>query len=270
MSRVAIVTSSYSAPGAVAFKKAFLNRGHDATVCLISDDNIESTIKESDYVVPRIKPAMYREFLRVNESLKDEKLANILNAFDKITAYQRMFDDDIPMPTTEIIHTDEALAGLKPPVVLKVPCGNQGKGVELAHTADEYHKIRDDLLGANDEIIAQEFIKESKGSDIRIIIAAGEFIAAMRRQSGGNDFRANLHLGGRAYAYSPTKEEIEIAIRAVGSLGIDFAGVDILHSNRGPLALEVNPSPGFGISEVVGYDVPSRIVEQLEKKGKIK
>ena len=48
-------------------------------------------------------------------------------------------------------------------------------------------------------------------------------------------------------------------------MGLHICGVDIMRSNRGPLVLEVNASPGFGIEKVTGRDVASKIIEYIEQ-----
>ena len=50
-------------------------------------------------------------------------------------------------------------------------------------------------------------------------------------------------------------------------LGLDIAGVDLLISNRGPLVLEVNSSPGLeGIEKATGINIAEKIIEAAEKK----
>ena len=47
------------------------------------------------------------------------------------------------------------------------------------------------------------------------------------------------------------------------------AGVDFLRSERGPLVLEVNASPGLqGIEEATGKDIAGTLVEYIEKHAK--
>ena len=54
-------------------------------------------------------------------------------------------------------------------------------------------------------------------------------------------------------------------IKAARVLGLSVAGVDLIQSNRGPLVLEVNSSPGLeGIEKASGIDVADKIIEYLE------
>ncbi len=50
-------------------------------------------------------------------------------------------------------------------------------------------------------------------------------------------------------------------------MGLDVAGVDIIRSERGPLLLEVNSSPGLeGIETATGKDLAGRMIQELERK----
>jgi ribosomal protein S6--L-glutamate ligase len=89
----------------------------------------------------------------------------------------------------------------------------------------------------------------------------------MQRHASPGEFRANLHRGGSALAVTLSAEEKRIAVRAAAALGLGIAGVDLLRSNRGPLLLEVNASPGLeGIEASTGVDVAGAIVGHLEQR----
>ena len=70
---------------------------------------------------------------------------------------------------------------------------------------------------------------------------------------------------GSVEKYNLTEQEEESAIKAAKVLGLSVAGVDLIQSNRGPLVLEVNSSPGLeGIEKASGIDVAGKIIEYLE------
>ena len=116
--------------------------------------------------------------------------------------------------------------------------------------------------------LVQEFIKESAGTDIRAFVVGGRVVASMKRQSLDDDFRSNLHKGGEGTAVKLTEEERKMAVKAARAMGLSIAGVDMMRSARGPLVLEVNASPGFGIESVTGRDVATPIIEYLEQNAK--
>ena len=79
------------------------------------------------------------------------------------------------------------------------------------------------------------------------------------------EFRSNVHLGGSVLNYEMTDEEKESAVRSAKVLGLQVAGVDLIQSDRGPLVLEVNSSPGLeGIERASEIDVAEKIIEFLE------
>jgi ribosomal protein S6--L-glutamate ligase len=90
-------------------------------------------------------------------------------------------------------------------------------------------------------------------------------VASMKRKAKPGEFRSNVHLGGTVENYDLNEQEEESAIKAAKVLGLSVAGVDLIQSNRGPLVLEVNSSPGLeGIEKASGVDVADKIIEYLE------
>jgi ribosomal protein S6--L-glutamate ligase len=90
----------------------------------------------------------------------------------------------------------------------------------------------------------------------------------MKRQSLDDDFRSNIHQGGEGTSIKLTDEERKTAQRAAKAMGLPVCGVDMMRSNRGPLVLEVNSSPGFAIEKVTGRNVAAAIVEYIEQNAK--
>ena len=123
--------------------------------------------------------------------------------------------------------------------------------------------------GVKSNIMVQEYVKESKGVDIRCFVIGGKVIGAMMRKGAEGDFRSNLHRGGSASIVKITPEERSTALRAAKTLGLNVAGVDLLRSNHGPVVMEVNSSPGLeGIEKATGIDIAEKIIEFLESHAK--
>jgi ribosomal protein S6--L-glutamate ligase len=157
------------------------------------------------------------------------------------------------------------------PVVIKLARGTHGNGVVLAETKkaaksvmQAFHVMDDD--GTN--ILMQEFIRESAGEDIRVFIVNGKVVASMKRKGLDDDFRSNLHQGGEGTIAKLSEEERKCAQKAAKAMGLPVCGVDIMRSDHGPLVLEVNSSPGFGIEKVTGRNVAVKIVEYVEQNAK--
>jgi ribosomal protein S6--L-glutamate ligase len=156
------------------------------------------------------------------------------------------------------------------PVVIKLLEGTQGIGVVLADTERSAKSVIEAFRGANVNILAQEFIKESGGTDIRAIVVGGKVIAAMKRTGAEGEFRSNLHRGGSAQLINISPEERSTAVRAAKSMGLSVCGVDMLRANHGALVMEVNSSPGLErVQTATGLDVAGQIIEFLEKHAKV-
>ena len=127
------------------------------------------------------------------------------------------------------------------------------------------------LRGLYANFLVQEFIAEAKGADLRCFVVGDRVVAAMRREAPAGDFRSNLHRGGSAKKVRPSRAEVETAVRSARILGLGVAGVDLIRSDRGPLVLEVNSSPGLeGIEAVTGIDVAGAVVEHVAARGAAK
>ncbi len=151
---------------------------------------------------------------------------------------------------------------LKFPLVLKEAFGSFGKEVYLIKSEQE---LEDKVLELTPkQLLFQEYIQESCGRDIRIYIVGQEFVGAVTRTN-DSDFRANATNGGVMKPYLPTKEEIQIALDSCKSIGLDFAGVDILFGKNGPLICEVNSNAHMkNFFEATNINVVRKILEYIK------
>jgi len=231
-----------------------------------------------DAVIPRIGTSITQYGLAVVRQFETQGVwatatsSAIACSRDKLHSLQLMAQAGLPIPKTAVLAQPEALITAVqsvggPPVIIKLVRGTQGKGVILAHNLATAIAVMKTIQQANRQALVQEFIAESAGKDLRLIVVGNRCVAAMeRRASGEGEFRANLHLGGTAVSLTPDKQMVELAVAAARVHGLKVAGIDILLSKRGPLILEVNSSPGLqGIETVTGIDVAGEIIRYLEK-----
>ncbi|MGH8465740.1 MAG: ATP-grasp domain-containing protein, partial [Pseudomonas sp.] len=114
--------------------------------------------------------------------------------------------------------------------------------------------------------LVQEFIAESAGTDIRVLVVGGKVVAAVERQSLDDDFRSNTHQGGVGVAVKLSDVERKTALKAAKAMGLPICGVDLMRSERGPLVLEVNSSASFKTPEAVtGRNVALKVIEYVEQ-----
>jgi ribosomal protein S6--L-glutamate ligase len=233
-----------------------------------------------DAVIPRIGASITHYGLAVLRQFEvqgvfplNESVA-IGRSRDKLRALQLLAREGIGLPVTAFAHGPRRAEDVikevgGAPCVIKLLEGTQGMGVILAETTASAKSIIEAFSAANMNILVQEFIKEAGGTDVRALVVGGAVVASMKRTGKMGDFRANLHRGGKSEPVAITEEERRTAIRSAEVLGLNVAGVDMLRSNRGPVVIEVNSSPGIeGMEQASGADVAGAMIEFLEKRAK--
>ena len=236
---------------------------------------------EADAVIPRIGYSVTSEGVRVVRQFESQGIyvANsadsILRSRDKLTASQILSHHGIPVPRTALVtswrDTERAISRVGGvPCVIKASQGTQGNSVHLARSIRDAREHVYRLLANRETVLVQEYIRESHGRDVRVIVAGGEVVAAMRRVARGREFRSNFHLGGQVEAIELKEEYAKIAIRAANLLGIEVGGVDLLEGRNGPILLEVNSSPGLeGIEKASKVNVAGKIIDMISQRHKI-
>jgi ribosomal protein S6--L-glutamate ligase len=132
----------------------------------------------------------------------------------------------------------------------------------IATSMAEVQGILSTFWELGQEILVQEFIRESKGRDVRALVVGDEVIGAMRRSAKKGEFRSNIHLGGHGKPLALPKDFARAAVKAAREIGLEVAGVDMLESKDGPKVMELNSSPGFeGLEKATGQDIAGAIIE---------
>ncbi len=236
-------------------------------------------ISDIDAIVPRIGSsrtfygtAVVRQFEMMNTFCLNSSQA-IVRSRDKLRSMQILSRSGLGMPvtamasnTTDINHIMNDVGGT--PVVVKLLQGTQGIGVVLAETKKAAKSVLEAFYGLKAHMLIQEYIKEAKGADIRALVVGNRVVAAIKRQGADGEFRSNIHRGGTAQTIRLNKEERQTAIKAAKLLGLNVAGVDMLQSDKGPLLMEVNSTPGLeGIESSTSIDVATMIIEFIERNG---
>lgn len=270
--------------------EAATKRGHDARVidhlrCFMDMGTKNPSIHfkdeefnpgDFDAIIPRIGASVtfygtsvVRQFEMMNTYSVNESVA-ISRSRDKLRSIQLLSRKGVGIPVTAFANSPDDVNGLirevgGAPLVIKLLEGTQGVGVVLAETKKAAESVIQAFMGVQSNILIQEFIKEAGGSDLRCFVVGGKVIAAMQRNAAPGEFRSNLHRGGSAELVKLTPKERATAVKAAKIMGLNVCGVDLLRSERGPLVMEVNSSPGIkGIEEATNKDVASMIIEFIE------
>ncbi len=269
--------------------EAIKARGHEALVLdhlkcdiIIQQKNLsiiydDKDLGKVDAVIPRIGAsvtfygtAVVRQFEMMDVFSATQSQA-IVRSRDKLRSLQILASAGLGLPKTAFTNYSKGEKTIiekvgKAPLIIKLLEGTQGLGVVLAETQKAVKSVIEAFHGLKARIIIQEFIKEAKAADIRVFVIDGEVVGAMKRQGLEGEFRSNLHRGGSAQVIKLSRAENSAAVKAAKAMGLGIAGVDLLQSDRGPLILEVNSSPGLeGIEKATGIDIADKIVAYIER-----
>jgi len=228
-----------------------------------------------DAVIPRIKPgltfygcALVRQF----ESLGIPSLNGagaIGHSRDTLYSLQLLLQNGLDIPTTGFadspLDTEELIDMVNgAPLLVKLLEGLQGRGIMLAESRATGESLINAMRSLQAHLLVQEFVGEADGRDLRLMVVDNKVVASMQRQSTAGKFP-----GGRHHSVSPvriTPDERRMALKAAKVIGLKVASVNIIRSNRGPLLLGIDPSPGLEqIEDVSGKDIAGSMISAVEK-----
>jgi ribosomal protein S6--L-glutamate ligase len=228
-----------------------------------------------DAVLPRIGAsityfgtAVVRQFEQMDIFTANTS-AGIVNSRDKLRSLQILSRHQIGIPQTtfvrdrkDILPAIERVGGA--PVIIKLLEGTQGVGVILAESVKIAEAIIETLHSTRQNVLVQKFVSESRGRDIRAFVVGDQVVASMRRVAQGQEFRSNIHRGGRTERVTLDSAYVETAVRCAQIMGLRVAGVDMLEGNDGPQVMEVNSSPGLeGIESATQLDIAGVIIDYM-------
>jgi ribosomal protein S6--L-glutamate ligase len=289
--KIAVLASDPALYSNQRLMEAGRKRGHNMHFIIIKNCYIDvtsnkpeirykggETLKGFDAIIPRVRPAItfyacavLRQFemqgayclnspISINRAQDKLRTLQLLCAYPGIDIPRTGFANS-PMHTKGLIK----LAG-GAPVVIKLLEGTQGKGVVLAETDTAAESVINAFKSINAYILVQEFVKESKGVDLRCFVIGDTVVASMERRASKGEFRANIHLGGTGHKVKITEKEERMAIAAAKASGLKVCGVDLIRSKSGPKVLEVNASPGLeGVEGATGIDIADKMLQYVEK-----
>ena len=285
--KLAILSRSQRCYSTKRLREAALARGHKVKVLDTVKFSIDlqegdpdlyfraKQLTHYDAVLPRIGAsityfgtAVVRQFEQMDVFCANSS-SGIANSRDKLRSLQILSRHELGIPQTtfvrekkDVLPAIERVGGA--PVVIKLLEGTQGIGVLLAESVRSAEAIIELLQSQRQSVLIQKFVAESKGRDIRAFVVGDQVVATMRRVAQGQEFRSNVHRGGRTEAVELDDDYRQTAVRASQILGLRVAGVDMLEGKDGPQIMEVNSSPGLeGIETCTQLDVAGAIVDYI-------
>lgn len=258
---------------------AFKKRNVELSVKKASDISLKvgEIIKDKpDFAIFWDKDTYLAERLEDNNVRLFNSKKAVLLCDNKILMYQALAKAGVKIPKTFIApktfeglnYSDrsflkEVTKEIGYPMVIKEAYGSFGEQVYLANDEKSANEIID-KIGYKD-FLMQEFISSSKGRDIRINVVGDKAIVSMLREN-KNDFRSNISSGGTGTLFNPEPVYIDLAIKAVKALGLDFAGVDVMFGKDGPIICEVNSNPQFASTlKATGINLADYIADYILK-----
>lgn len=268
-------------------KEEAISRGHDVRVinyakCYVTLERGRPVVHYKgeevtgvDVIIPRIASGLTRYGSAIVRQFEMQNVPTITSSIsivrsrDKLRSMQLLAKAGVGIPKTVFVRETADFEGVLEqvggaPVIIKVARGTHGNGVVLAETKKAALAVMQAFYVEEVNFLVQEYIAESAGVDIRAFVVNGKVVASMIRQSLDDDFRSNLHQGGTGLPVQLTTEERKTAQRAAKAMGLSVCGIDMMRSARGPLVLEVNASPGFGIEQVSGRNIAGPIIDYAE------
>jgi len=289
--KIAILSKGPGNYSTKRLKEEAKKRGHEVRVinyakCYVKVEQSKPIVRyegkdlgEYDAIIPRIAQSYTRYGSAVLRQFEMQGIYStatsiaITRSRDKLRTMQLLSRAGVGIPKTLFASETSSFDDLieqagGAPLIIKVARGTHGNGVVLAETNKAAKAVMQAFFVENVSFLVQEFVKESAGTDIRALVVGNKVVASMMRQSLDDDFRSNLHQGGEGKPIKLTEEERRTAIKAAKAMGLPFCGVDMMRSSRGPLVLEVNSSPGFGVEKVTGRNIAEKVIEYIELNAK--
>jgi RimK family alpha-L-glutamate ligase len=182
----------------------------------------------------------------------------LLSTHDKLLTARALERSGLPHPDTEPIGPD-AMPTIRPPLVLKPRFGSWGRDVMLCRNRIELDRCVRELQSRpwfhTHGALAQELIPPL-GHDLRLVVAAGRVVGAIKRVAASGEWRTNLALGARRVPVTPPPAAIKLAESAARSIGAHLVGIDLLPVGPGRFCvIELNGAVDFGSEYSLGPDV---------------
>jgi tetrahydromethanopterin:alpha-L-glutamate ligase len=196
---------------------------------------------------------------------------SILRLLDRLSCTVTLSSGGIPMPSTEITENlEQGTAAVKRfgRAIVKGLYSTKARGMLVLSADDPELEAK---LGAfraadNPVMYIQEMLK-LPGRDLGISFLGGQYVGAYARVKGSGAWNTTIHSGGHYEPYEPSPSIIELAHRAQALFELDFTGVDVVETERGPMVFEVSAFGGFrGLMDGCNVDAAARYADYVVER----
>ena len=173
----------------------------------------------------------------------------LLATHDKLLTARILRRAALPHPVTRHVQGTRPFPAIAPPVVVKPRHGSWGRHVVLCETDEEVvaaiDRIRAEPWYLRHGAIVQELVPPT-GSDLRVVVAGGRMVGAVRRVAAPGEWRTNVALGARRVPADPPLVAVQLALAAARATAASLVGVDLVEAPDGSyVILEVNGAVDF-------------------------
>jgi RimK family alpha-L-glutamate ligase len=191
----------------------------------------------------------------------------LVAAHDKLATASALFAAGVPHPRTVHVAPWLPVPELEPPIVFKPRFGSWGRDLVRC---DDDEAIERALLELETKpwfeatgAIAQKLVAP-RGYDLRLVVAGGRVVGAVRRIAAAGEWRTNVALGARREPVLPPPDACELAVRAAAAVDGALVGIDLIPADLGTwVVLEVNGAVDFNATYTLDGDVYADAVAAL-------
>lgn len=264
----------------------------DPLACELLLDGLNSQViyngkplKNPDYVIPRMGRNIlsygmtvlkHFEMMGVPTINSSYAITNILNRYEYLQQLSSHKKLQVPKSmllrkSNQIKNAMEKVQG--PPVILKMLSGKDKLGAMLIDDPKSAESFLDvnSIMGGfgqlGQDIVIEQFIKETEGKSIHLLVFNGEVLGGFYKLKAFNAKQSSLLLGDKTTnLITPDSLMSEKAVLACNILNLDFALVSFLESIDEPIIYEININPEIEIFEKDSrLQIPAKIVGHMSK-----
>jgi RimK family alpha-L-glutamate ligase len=194
--------------------------------------------------------------------------AALLAAHDKLRTARLLAAAGLPHPHTLHLRSGDPVPEMALPLVLKPRFGSWGADVTRCDNRTELEQrlalLRERSWFVRQGVLVQELIPPC-GYDLRLLVAGGRVVGAIRRRARPGDWRTNISLGGTPEPVVPPPAARSLALAAASVFGADLVGVVLLPDGHGFTVIELNGAVDFDNPEYSqpGGNIYAAIAEAL-------
>jgi tetrahydromethanopterin:alpha-L-glutamate ligase len=189
----------------------------------------------------------------------------LLAAHDKLLTARLLQGAGLPHPVTALA-TSDRVPHVSYPVVVKPRFGSWGREVVLCADAsalrEHLQRLGQTSWFTEQGVLVQELV-EPVGFDLRLVVAAGRVVGAVRRVASAGEWRTNVALGGRRERVDPPAAAQVLALAAATVAGASLVGIDLLPRREGWTILELNGAVDFTADYSLENDVFAAVAGAL-------